>query len=174
MTDETAPSLPQGKMEPPTAPVSGTETVTVACKIPAGIIFDLCTLVDDYEPVLGGGKREIKRAEPTGVRVSLRGPARDLQAMRAGQYVENPLAGGYALNPGIPAEHWAKVERDYASHPALLNRLVFAQKSDQSAIAEARNLHQVESGFEGIDPANPAKRTGMRSVTQAARPASAA
>ncbi len=164
-----SPELPQGKLVEPSAPATGTDTVTVACKVPNGLIFPLCDMREDYEPVMGGGQKKIMKAWPTGVRVVLRGPAFDLQAMRRGQTMENPLAGGFALTPGIPREQWEKIKRDYADHPALVNGLVFATKSDTDAIAEARTRHDVETGLEGIDPDNPAKRTGIRSVTRAER-----
>ncbi len=168
------PILPQGKPTVASQPVTGTQTLTVACKIPNGIMFDLYDMIDDFEPLLGGGQRPIKRAEPLGIRVSLRGPARDLQAMRAGEYVENPLAGGYALTVGVPRDQWEKIERDYKDHPALVNKLVFAAKNDMDAISEARDYRSIETGYEAIDPDNPQKKTGIRSVSRAERPSAAA
>ena len=165
--------LPQGKIAPPTAPATGTATVTVACKIPAGISFALGEMVDDFEPVMGGGQKAVRRFEPSGVVVVLRGPARDLAAMKAGKYIEG-LAGGFTLNPGIRQDYWEKVLRDYHDHPAIRNQLVFAKVNTDATMSEARNLAKVETGFEGIDPNDPAKRTGIRSVTRAERPGAAA
>lgn len=172
MPDQNEPSRtiePQGRIAPPTAPASGTDTVTVACKLPSGISFALGEMVEDYEPVMGGGQKAVKRFAPSGDAVVLRGPARTMQAMRHGTYPDSPLAGGYALNPGIKREHWEQVERNYKAHPALVNGLVFARRDDSAAIAEARNLHLVETGFEGIDPADPAKKTGMKAIQAAPR-----
>lgn len=169
-----AEELPTGKMPEATAPATGTDTVTVACRMPGGLIFDLCEMVEDYEPVLGGGQRKIMKANPLEVRVVLRGPARSMQAMRLGLEVEQPLAGGYALTSGVPREHWEKIERDYKTHPALANGLVFACKNDLDAMAEARNRRGTETGMEGIDPDDPGKRTGIRSVTRGERPGAAA
>lgn len=166
---------PQGKMPEPAKPATGTDTVTVACKVPGGLIFDLCEMVDDYEPVMGGGQKKVKKAAPTGVRVVLAGPAREQQAMRRGLNGDgSTLAGGYALTSGVPREHWEKIERDYRDLPAFVNGLVFAQKSDVAAMSEARNRRELTTGMEGIDPENPGKRTGIRSITRAEKPAAAA
>jgi hypothetical protein len=158
----------------PTKPVAGTDTVTVACKLGPGVTFALFEMIDSWEPVLGGGQKPIKVASPLGISYTFRGPAKDIQAMRRGTPSENPLAGGYALTPGIPREHWEKIARDYRDHPAIANRLVFAASGEFDAMSEARNLHLVETGLEGIDPDNPGKRTGIRSITRAASPSAVA
>lgn len=166
---------PTGKMpEPASRPATGTDTVTVACKVPNGIEFGLYVMVEDQEPIMGGGWKTVKKANPTGETVRLRGPGPALAAMRRGVEPSESLAAGFALTPGIPREHWEKVRRDYADHPAIVNGLVFATDSDVDAMAEARNRRSVETGLEGIDPDNPAKRTGIRQITKGETPNAAA
>lgn len=159
---------------PPSKPATGTDTVTVACRIPNGIGFDLQAWETAYEPILGGGQREIRIARPTGERVTLRGPGPAVQAMRRGQEIDHVPVGGYALTQGVPREHWEKVEKDYADHPALVNHLVFAAKNDAAASDEARATRGVRTGLEGIDPDKPGLRTGIRSVERAQRAGEAA
>jgi hypothetical protein len=164
--------LPEGNM-PPSAnpPVTGCDSVTVACKIPAGIVFPLGKMVPFREPMMGGFGLEITKFEPATngevpVEVRLRGPAKDLFAMRRGKGEFEPIVGGYALTSGIPREHWEWVLEHYKHHPAILNGLVFAQKNEREAAAQAKDQRTLTSGLEGIDPDNPQKRTGIRNITK--------
>lgn len=167
-------TLPQGKMPEPSKPTSGTDTVCVACKVGPGITFGLYEMIDDWEPVMGGGQKAIKKASALGISYTFRGPAQDIQLMRRGTPGENPLAGGFALTSGIPREHWEKIAHDYRDHPAIANGLVFATKNELDAMTEARTRGSLTTGLEGIDPDNPGKRTGVRAVTRAERPGAAA
>ncbi len=164
-------SLPKGRDVPPSAPATGTDTVTVACKITNGLILKVYEMVPASEPTFGGGERDIKggKAIQIGEDVVLRGSALDPVMLRAGRMPGYSHVGGFALTSGIPREFWERWLEQNADHPAVRNGLVFAHATVDGASGMSREREGVESGYEGIDPANPSKRTGIRAVTQGER-----
>ena len=164
MTGATPP--PQGKPTEPSKPATGTATVTVACKVPNGMILQLSEMVESFENLFGGGQRRIEVSVPVGPRVVVRGSAIDKAKLISGE-IDYMRAGGYALTPGVPKDFWdAWVEQHkYADY--VVNKQIMAYGSEQGALSMARDHAAVRSGFEPIDPANPGKSTGMHSIVPA-------
>ena len=107
--------------------------VNVACKIPNGIRFNT-----PY------GEYMLK-----GVRMS--------EIVKAGGYLP---AGSYNITP-IPAKAWEWIKEHYKDQPFLINKIIFAEREYNSAVAKAKDLDKdVESGFEQIDP----KKTRTKKV----------
>lgn len=170
---EAPPALPQGKPTAPSRPATGTDTVTVACKISNGLILQLHEFQDVDEPTFGGGSKPARRAFPVGEPIVVRGSALDLTELRGGRMPSYTHVGGYALTPGVPREFWERWVEQHADDPAVRNHLIFAHASLNEASDAAREREGVVSGYEGIDPADPSKKTGIRAVTTADRPARA-
>lgn len=178
MSDETKtapPVLPKGNVTHGQAPVSGTDTVTVACKVANGLELPEYVLGEEQEPMFGGGTRTVKVWKPTGRKIVLFGPARATEQMRQGIYPDFQLAGGAALTTGVPRDLWENIERVYTEHryEAFLNRQVFSVGDAGRTAAKAKELASEPSGLEPVDPANPVRRTGQRSITTAERPRAA-
>jgi hypothetical protein len=169
---QTAPALPEG-IKPAPRPATGTATVTVACKVPNGLILRTWKMEDTTEPLFGGGERTIKngKAFQVGEDVVIHGSALNPLTLRAGELPEYPHVGGFALTHGVPADFWELWREQHADHPAVKNGLIFAYASQDAAAGAARDRKDLVSGFEGIDPDDPAKRTGIRAVTKGDRPA---
>lgn len=126
--------------------MSTANTVTVACKIPAGIFMQGYKMVPHQEPILGGGSRETEIAVPEGARVKINGPA-------APQGAVSPHMGlgGYAMTHNVPADTakaWLEANKDT---PMVKNRLVFLAEKPEDVSAKARNAHASLSGLERLD-----------------------
>ncbi len=162
--------FPEGMRKPEPAPVTGTATVNVACKIPNGLVLRVYEMQEDYEPIFGGGQRRVDKAFQVGDDVVLHGNALDTLLLRASKLPAHPHVGGYAITRGVSKDFWELWLTQNSDHPAVKNGLVFAYESLDRTSDAARERDSVESGFEGIDPANPAKKTGIRGITPGQRP----
>jgi hypothetical protein len=163
------PPLPEGKRTAPTAPATGTETVTVACKVPNGLILRVYDKVDGEEPIYGGGSKRIDQFYQTGESIVLRGSSLDPIDLKSGNLPLYPHVGGFALTAGVPKAFWEKWKEQNADHPVLKNNLVFAADGTDKASGEARDKVDVKSGMEGIDQDDPGKRTGLRAIVKGER-----
>jgi hypothetical protein len=161
--------LPTGR-KPEPHPATGTDTVTVGCKITNGLILRVHDMEEDFEPLFGGGQKRITKAVQVGDDVVLRGSALNLDELRGGRLPPYPHSGGYALTHGVPRDFWERWKKEHADDFVVKNHLVFAADTTNRAYDEAREMSAVESGFEGIDPDNPGKRTGIRTISRGERP----
>jgi hypothetical protein len=136
-------------------------TVTVACKLPHGLILRLFRMETRNEPVMGGGTREVQVATQVGEPVVIKGYAAPF-----GQVPSVPIEGGYALTPNVDADFWAAWVKQNEDHDAVRNRLIFANEKSESAQRKAKDQTKVRSGLEPIDPQRLPKgiEPGNRSV----------
>lgn len=128
----------------------GTETVTVACKMPNGVKLELVEMVDRTEPVMGGGARRFQQARRTGQFFIVRGPA-----VPFGTPPNFPIIGGYALTHGIPKDFWDKWCSQNKDSPLLENHIIFAHTKADSVRGMAKEHKGQLSGHEPIDPEKP-------------------
>jgi hypothetical protein len=122
-------------------------SITVACKIPNGLILRNFNMVEDHEPVLGGGTRAYKKAVQVGEPVKINGPATP-----HGQAPLVTIVGGYALTQGVDEEFFNKWIEDNKTHPAVVNRLIFAHSKPEMVTGAAKENEKRTSGLEGINP----------------------
>lgn len=126
---------------------AGRDTVTVACKLPHGLVIQACAMIDADELVQGGGTRRISKAQRLPDTFVVKGNSFPEQAGPRG-----PFESGYALTPGCPKDLWDRWLEANKANPFVLNKLVFAHSEDRSAAAEARENEKRLSGFERLDP----------------------
>lgn len=100
---------------------SDSGTVTVACKVPNGMILRIFQMHDRDEPVMGGGVKTVPRAVQVGDAVTVKGPA-----VPFGQVPAFVIAGGYALTPGVDAQFFNKWLEQNQDHEAVKNSLIMA------------------------------------------------
>lgn len=110
-------------------PSDSAGTVTVACRLPAGLRFE-------GVPGMPGGVLMIK------------GSNDDWALKMADAY------GEAGLTSGVPAEAWAYIENHpfYSRAKWFKAGAVFAATKSKDVIKEAQNRADETTGFEGLDP----------------------
>jgi hypothetical protein len=131
-------------------------TVTVACKLPNGILMRVYAMEEYQEPVMGGGWKAVKRAVQTGSEVLING-----MAVAFGKAPPHDLRSGFALTYGVDADlfsEWLKQNKDndiVKGNKASNNQpYIFAFSKTPDAEAKAKELATLRSGLEPIDPKN--------------------
>ncbi len=141
----TAVALP--KTLAPARPATGTDTVTVICKVPQGLLLQL------HEPreiteVTMGGSRTVKQFFPVGETFKINGPA---HAQNEGPRCRT--VGGYAITEGVPKgvwDHWMAQTGKY--HPAVINGLLRAFSDSPRATDAAKDGRKIKTGLERVNP----------------------
>jgi hypothetical protein len=125
------------------------ETVTVGCKLPAGIILDIRdkpTVVKD-ELVSGRVKAQVR----------LRG-SREQRMMETGGTVlgmSPNVQGGFGITENVSKDFWDQWVSENGDYAPFTTGLIFALPKTEAVKAEARDKKDVKSGFEPIDASKP-------------------
>ena len=127
--------------------------VTVACKMPGGLLLRVGKMVERSETVSGGGTRKYTQWEQIGEAVKIHG-----YAVPFGQERQHPVAGGFALTHGVPAEFMERWLEDNQDLDAVRNGLIVVHEKESFVIGEAKEKKDVRSGLEAMDPET--KRNG--------------
>lgn len=132
--------------------MSGTATVTVACRLPHGLYLDVVdpSVFDGIDPKVGVVARPINEAN----RVKINGCARPVGVPLPDDAPQ--VVGGFALTPGVPAAFWETWLAQNKDAPFVRNNLIFAHEKAGSVVSEAKEKKALRSGFEGMDPDKPA------------------
>lgn len=157
-----------------------TSNVTVACKLPNGLVLQIYEYIEEYQnsPT---GPIKVKLAKKVGAPVKLNGCALPFAVIPA-----YPVPSGYALTE-VPVEFWEKWSEQNKDADCIKNRVVFAHERREAATDRAKEQHEeivvpgkfnpqtgandgrvvgVKSGLEPIDPRNPpAVGLGLRITT---------
>lgn len=123
-------------------------TVTVACKIPMGLVLRVFDMVPEREPVMGGGFREVTRAREFPKRAVINGFSYPQNAAPA-----CAIVGGYALTPDVDRELWEKWLEQNKESDMVVNGLIFAHTTTSDATDQSKELEKTRSGLERLDPA---------------------
>jgi hypothetical protein len=126
-------------------------TVTVGCKLPHGLILRLFKMVPSVEPVMGGGTREVNKAQQVGEPVKLHGYlTMDGKKKRPAALV----AGGYAMTSGVNKEFFDEWMKQNADSDLVKNNLIFSQTTTASAEDQGEEQEKLKCGLEALDPDN--------------------
>jgi hypothetical protein len=114
-------------------------TVTVYCKLPHGIIYDL----------------------PNGKRVRLVGMYGDTRSpLQVSGLAGRDAVMGFGVTRNVDAADWEKIVEDHGDSLSHANGLIFAKADEKSGTAAARERQKEKSGFEPYDPnAHPEDKT---------------
>lgn len=123
------------------------QTVTVACKLPNGMILQHWKMQTFHDPVLGGGHREVQRSVEDGAPIKVHGPA-----VPFGLVPKFLIVGGYALTTGVSKDFWDKWLHQNRNHDSVVNRCIFAMPTMDAAQGQADDLTDVQSGLQPIVP----------------------
>lgn len=138
------------------------DTLTVACKLPTGLIATLCEPATLMETP--AGKTAIAGAVKA--EMMFRGPGAQRRMESGGQTLgEHPLVvGGFGLTPEVPKAFWDAWVIENKDYAPLKNGFIFALGGD-GARKEAMNRRTQLSGFEPINPPT-AKKDGVEPLTK--------
>ena len=150
-----------------------TGTVTVACKLPMGIVIREEVERTEKELVMGGGVRDVKVYRPTGKMATIRGCSIPVQRDPNADYP--PIVGGAALTFGVDADLWAKWFASNKESDLVRNGLVYAHEKQEMVRGHAKEHAAQKSGLEPLNPAGdprqPRPSRNVGSVTLADRAA---
>jgi len=127
-----------------------TATVSVACKLPHGLVLRLFDIVDAVESNALGDVRAIKRAEPRPEVVTIKGY---LEKQRPDQ----PMAArgsSYAVTHGVDKDFFEKWLVQNKDHDAVKNKLIFASEKQDTVRGMMNEFKGTRSGLEPVDPNN--------------------
>lgn len=124
------------------------ETVTVACKLPGGLLLRNFEMVPSREPVPGGGYRDTQTARELPERVLINGFSHPQN-----KAPHCSIVGGYALTRGVSKEFWERWLAFNKSSDMVKNNLIFAHTSGDRVEAQATEQTEIQSGLERLDPA---------------------
>jgi hypothetical protein len=122
-------------------------TVTVGSKLPHALVLELEEKTKEREPVMGGGHREVERWRKNGQAVTINGSVRPFGAPYSPTVQE-----GVGLTFGVDAEFFSKWLAQKKDFPPVAAGLIFAASSTESAVDHARDISDVKTGFEPVDP----------------------
>jgi len=136
----------------PTNASTGSETVTVASKLPWGLHMQIYDFRTEYEAVMGGGSREFKMARPRhGAKTyTIKGNSYNKTMGDNGKQIE----AGYAVTHGIPKAFWEEWLSQNREADYIVNGMIFAHQEYASVAAEAKEKEAIKSGLERLDPRN--------------------
>jgi hypothetical protein len=131
------------------------ETVTVACRMPNGVVLHVDEFVD-VRITSPGGTETVKMARPVrGESIVLNGYAVSVADIQAGRASGQVIAGGFGLTSGVPKDFWDAWLVQNQNTDLVLRGIVFASKNNGAAQATAiERSGEVKSGLEPMDPDN--------------------
>lgn len=134
----------------PTEP-KGAKFVSVACKIPNGLVLQLCRETEQSEET-NVGIRVRKVYQKTGDVFVVAGPAYPNGQVPEG-FPDRPLTvGGYAITSNCPKEFFDEWMRQNATAPFVLGKQIMAAADIGRLQDIAKEHRNVQSGFEAMNP----------------------
>lgn len=122
-------------------------TVSVACKLPHGLILQHQKAEKLNEPVMGGGTREVTRYVRTGKTVVIKG-----FSLPSGAAPPSAALGGYAITHGVEADFFTEWLKQNQEMDIVQQGLIFAHEKPAEVEKFAKDNRAVLSGLEPIDP----------------------
>jgi hypothetical protein len=149
-------------------------TVTVCCRVPCGLILQLCKPAKTRIPLPGGGFVEEVIHQKFGKAYRVNGYAKPAGQDLGVTVIGAPRGGGYAITEGIPEQFWEEWLAQNAEHDAVLNGMIFAADRKNEAVAEAKDKGALWDGLHPMeqsgDPRNPKRRNPKGQLVDAVEP----
>lgn len=122
-------------------------SISVACKVPQGLILRNFKMNPRMEAAAGGGFKEVKQAELDGEPININGPA-----VRFGAPQRHRVINGYAITEGVDEAAFNRWIKDNADHPAVRSGLIVAAGKQPDLEAKTREGRDVLTGLQPLDP----------------------
>lgn len=132
----------------------GPKTVTVACKLPSGMILRLFRPEMRLEPVVGGGSREVKVYHPLPDTVIINGNAVPQNGQAPAFTILNAhrRGDGFGLTYNVSADFWYQWLEANKDAQYVKEGLIWAYADQDSVNDKAKDLDAVKSGLEPLNP----------------------
>jgi hypothetical protein len=134
------------------------KTLTVACKLPHGIVIRDFEERTEYEPVFGQAeRRKINVFRSVGPKIRIKGPSVPSTFVRM---VE--IHGGYAITEGIPADVYERWLNWNKESQFVVNDLIFAHENKARVIDWAKDHDSIKSGMEPLSTSMKLNEDGIQ------------
>jgi hypothetical protein len=141
---------------------TSTETVTVACKLPQGLILRVFTMEEVDVQMLNGPPKKVRQANQESARRFVVNGFAHAQNRAPNYEVVGPVItfadgtgeGGYALTEGCPKDLWEAWLDQNKTSMMVRNGLIFALPKRDDARAKGLEQQAIKSGLERLDPNN--------------------
>jgi hypothetical protein len=145
----------------PEAKGRSNRTVTVACKMPHGLIIQMQAKKVEHEPVLGGGMRAVDRYRQVGQQFKVHGTL-----AKTGQRAPHVLddSGGYAITRGIPLDVWENFMHHNEESLFVTNGLIYGDEKDDKVLGWAREHASVMTNMEPLNVSLVAAADGSKRI----------
>jgi hypothetical protein len=152
-TAQRKPTARKSTLKPIAPNAVASDTVTVACKLPHGVVLRLFDVVPRQETRNDGTTTMTTVAvEREETRVVIKGTMSLL-----GKEPRMPTVFDFAITPGVPRRIWEEWLSQMAGSDMVKNRLIFASETSARASDEAKEYVTHRTGLEPVDQANPQK-----------------
>jgi hypothetical protein len=142
-------------------PATGTDVVSVACKIPNGLILRAFQKVEKTESTPTGVRTYTQVEGIRGTEFAVAGPGQlNHQPARIVDFMGRNFPGGYAITKNVPKDIWTNWLKWNADTLLVKEGLVFAVPNPADAELEAKSNASITSGLEPIDPDHPERFVG--------------
>lgn len=137
-------------------------TISVACKVPNGLVLQVFTSTEAQEPVMGGGYKKIMQAH-VAWRHKVNGPA-----VPEGRGSPYPIFYDYALTHGVDADHFAKWLEQNKDSDVVKHGFIKAHLKPSELEAHAKDHADVKTGLERVNRRDlPAEFKGKQKIETA-------
>lgn len=127
-------------------PATGTETVTVACKVLSGMRCRIHKLTKVTEVGMGS-TRTVQQWLETDKEFVLAGPA---HAQNEGP--RHQIVAGFAITHGIRKDYWDEWREQNSELPAVKHGLIIAYASADKVMDAAKERKGIKTGLERLNP----------------------
>lgn len=124
---------------------SSGDLVSVACKVPMGLILRVYRKQMMPHKTTDGAIRDVPEFHQFGKEYMVYGPS---HPQNMGPHCA--IIGDYAITPGIPKEVWDLWSAQHRDDMMVINRMIFAYSSNKIAGA-AKEHAELKSGLERLD-----------------------
>ena len=136
-------------------------SISIACKLPNGIVLRTGTFTEVPVSVLGGGVRMERVWQADGQSITLKGNSRPF----GGEY-QAPIDGGYALTHGVDLDLWTRWFEDNKDSPLVKNQMVFAHAKKDFVEGMAKDRSEIRSGMEPLQPKQDPRTKSLNSSVE--------
>lgn len=120
-------------------------TVVVGCKIPQGLLLQLCKPYVERELKMGGGSQDVTVYRRFGPRVRINGNVVNRAAPRE-------FRDHVALTRNVDAKFMRAWMEQNKEHPSVVNGLIFIAAAESDVRAQGYDLRNEKTGLEPINP----------------------